>query len=69
IQKFLQRHVIPESYWIVLSYDKKKKQWAWIDNGQSKLGCVFLSKARIEDTDCNIPYYCICGKKLDKFPD
>nr|AAX52171.1 killer cell lectin-like receptor subfamily A member 29 [Mus musculus] len=79
--KFLQCHVIPESYWIGLSYDKKKKEWAWIDNGQSKLdmkikkmnftsrGCVFLSKARIEDTDCNTPYYCICGKKLDKFPD
>lgn len=78
--KFLQRHVIPESYWIGLSYDKKKKEWAWIDNGPSKLdmkrkmnftsrGCVFLSKARIEDTDCNTPYYCICGKKLDKFPD
>nr|ACN29979.1 Ly49C [Mus musculus] len=79
--KSLQRHVIPESYWIGLSYDKKKKEWAWIDNGQSKLdmkirkmnftsrGCVFLSKARIEDTDCNTPYYCICGKELDKFPD
>uniref|UniRef100_A0A8C6I6U1 C-type lectin domain-containing protein n=1 Tax=Mus spicilegus TaxID=10103 RepID=A0A8C6I6U1_MUSSI len=72
--------VIPESYWIGLSYDKKKKEWTWIDNGQSKLdmkrkmnfksrGCVFLSKARIEDTDCNTTYYCICGKKLDKFPD
>ena len=37
IQKFLQRQVIPEGYWIGLSYDKKKKEWAWIDNGQSKL--------------------------------
>uniref|UniRef100_A0A8C6I5Z5 C-type lectin domain-containing protein n=1 Tax=Mus spicilegus TaxID=10103 RepID=A0A8C6I5Z5_MUSSI len=78
--KHLGIQVIPESYWIGLSYDKKKKEWTWIDNGQSKLdmkrkmnfksrGCVFLSKARIEDTDCNTTYYCICGKKLDKFPD
>ncbi|XP_021010750.1 killer cell lectin-like receptor 4 isoform X2 [Mus caroli] len=34
---FLQ-HVVPsESCWIGLSYDNKKKDWAWIDNGPSKL--------------------------------
>ncbi|XP_021010751.1 LOW QUALITY PROTEIN: killer cell lectin-like receptor 6, partial [Mus caroli] len=78
--KFLQFQVIPDSYWIGLSYDRKKKEWTWIDNGPSKLdmkirkmnfkpgGCVFLSKTRLEDTNCNNFYYCICGKKLDKFP-
>ncbi|EDL01277.1 killer cell lectin-like receptor 6 [Mus musculus] len=78
--KFLQFQVIPDSYWIGLSYDKEKKEWAWIDNGQSKLdmkirkmnfkpgGCVFLSKRRLEDTNCKNSHYCICGKKLDKFP-
>ncbi|XP_021044887.1 killer cell lectin-like receptor 5 [Mus pahari] len=78
--KFLQIQIIRESYWIGWSYDKKKKEWAWIDNGPSKLdvkikkmnfkpgGCVFLSKTRLEDTNCKISNYCICGKKLDKFP-
>ncbi|XP_029390524.1 killer cell lectin-like receptor 5 isoform X2 [Mus pahari] len=79
--KFLQHQVIPDSYWIGLSYDKKKNEWAWIDNGSSQLdvkirkmnfkpgGCVFLSKARLEDTNCTHFYYCICGKRLDRFPD
>ncbi|XP_021044885.1 killer cell lectin-like receptor 5 isoform X1 [Mus pahari] len=78
--KFLQLQIFPESYWIGWSYDKKKKEWAWIDNGPSKLdekirklnfkpgGCVFLSKTRLEDTNCKISNYCICGKKLDTFP-
>ncbi|XP_031239476.1 killer cell lectin-like receptor 5 isoform X2 [Mastomys coucha] len=78
--KLLQLQVIPESYWIGLSYDKEEKEWVWIDNGTSNLDlkikkmnfkpgrCVFLSKARLEDTNCKNSYFCICGKTLDKFP-
>ncbi|XP_052031032.1 killer cell lectin-like receptor 5 isoform X1 [Apodemus sylvaticus] len=73
--RFLQLQVFRNSYWIGLSYDNKKKDWAWIDNGQYKLkvnfkpgGCGFLSKARLENTKCENSYPCICGKRLDKFP-
>ncbi|XP_052031036.1 killer cell lectin-like receptor 4 [Apodemus sylvaticus] len=73
--KFLQLHVPSNSYWIGLSYDNRKNDWAWIDSGPSKLkvnfspgGCVFLSKARLENTNCDNYFPCICGKRLDKFP-
>ncbi|XP_052031013.1 killer cell lectin-like receptor 5 isoform X8 [Apodemus sylvaticus] len=73
--KFLQLLVIPNSYWIGLSYDNKIKNWTWIDNGPSKLkinfkpeGCVFLSKARLENSNCRNSYPCVCGKRMDKFP-
>uniref|UniRef100_A0A0G2K5S8 Killer cell lectin-like receptor, subfamily A, member 5 n=1 Tax=Rattus norvegicus TaxID=10116 RepID=A0A0G2K5S8_RAT len=80
-RKFLQQQLIPDNYWIGFSYDKEKKEWAWIENGPSKLasntmkfnkklgGCVFLSKTRLDHTDCINLYSCICGKKLNKFPD
>ncbi|XP_031239473.1 killer cell lectin-like receptor 5 isoform X2 [Mastomys coucha] len=79
--KFIRHKFTPDSYWIGLSYDNKKREWLWIDNGPSKLdlkikkanfkpgGCVFLSKARLENTNCENSYPCICGKRLDKFPD
>ncbi|XP_052031038.1 killer cell lectin-like receptor 5 isoform X1 [Apodemus sylvaticus] len=73
--KFLQIQVIPDSYWIGLKYDNIKSKWAWSDNVSSKLkvnftsgGCVFLSKTRLENTNCENCYPCICGKRLDKFP-
>ncbi|XP_021044876.1 T-cell surface glycoprotein YE1/48-like isoform X2 [Mus pahari] len=79
--KFLKLLVPSDSYWIGLSYDNKKKDWAWIDNGPSKLvlntmkynvrdgGCIFLSKTRLDNINCDNSYFCICGKRLDKFPD
>ncbi|XP_052031025.1 killer cell lectin-like receptor 4 isoform X13 [Apodemus sylvaticus] len=79
--KFLQLLVIPNSYWVGLSYDNKIKNWTWIDNGPSKLslkimksnvrrqGCMFLSKTRLEIDNCDNTYPCICEKRLDKFPD
>ncbi|XP_021044763.1 T-cell surface glycoprotein YE1/48-like [Mus pahari] len=35
--KLLHLLVLSDSYWFGLSYDNKKKDWAWIDNGPSKL--------------------------------
>ncbi|EDM01709.1 rCG63411 [Rattus norvegicus] len=79
--KFLQLQVLSDSYWIGLSYYKTKKEWSWIDNGQSELSlnlkkynvkdgdCMFLSKIRLENAKCMNPYPCICQKRLDKFPD
>ncbi|XP_021045536.1 killer cell lectin-like receptor 5 [Mus pahari] len=79
--KLLQFQVTPGSYWIGLSYDNKKKDWAWIDNGPSKLDlkirkfncklgrCAFLTRARLEDTSCESSYPCICEKRQNKFPD
>ncbi|XP_034367521.1 killer cell lectin-like receptor 5 [Arvicanthis niloticus] len=79
--KFLQPQVTPDNYWIGLSYDKKKEEWSWINKVPSKLdlnikkfklndgNCVFLSKTRLENTNCGNSYSCICGKRLDKFPD
>ncbi|XP_052031029.1 T-cell surface glycoprotein YE1/48-like isoform X16 [Apodemus sylvaticus] len=79
--KFLRIQITPDAYWIGLSYDNKKQEWAWIDNGPSKLslkimksnvrrqGCMFLSKTRLEIDNCDNTYPCICEKRLDKFPD
>uniref|UniRef100_A0A8I5ZPZ8 C-type lectin domain-containing protein n=1 Tax=Rattus norvegicus TaxID=10116 RepID=A0A8I5ZPZ8_RAT len=73
---FLHLLVTPDSYWIGLSYDYKKSDWTWNDNNPSKLkynvkdgGCVFLSKTRIDNINCDNLFSCICGKRLDKFPD
>ncbi|NP_001009500.1 ly49 inhibitory receptor 7 isoform X1 [Rattus norvegicus] len=80
-RKFLQQQVIPDNYWIGLSYEKEKNKWAWIENGPSELAsntkifnerdgaCVFLSKTKLDSIDCNNLYSCICGKRLNKFPD
>nr|XP_034367560.1 killer cell lectin-like receptor 4 isoform X2 [Arvicanthis niloticus] len=79
--KFLRLQITPDNYWIGLSYDKEKEKWSWIDKGPSKLdlnikkfnlndgGCTFLSKTRVENTNCEKTYTCICEKRLDKFPD
>ncbi|GAB1291348.1 Killer cell lectin-like receptor 5 [Apodemus speciosus] len=37
INKFLQLQVPRNNYWIGMSYDNKKKDWAWIDSGPSNL--------------------------------
>nr|3G8K_A Chain A, Lectin-related NK cell receptor LY49L1 [Mus musculus]3G8K_B Chain B, Lectin-related NK cell receptor LY49L1 [Mus musculus] len=78
--KFLKLLVPSDSYWIGLSYDNKKKDWAWINNGPSKLalntmkynirdgGCMLLSKTRLDNDNCDKSFICICGKRLDKFP-
>nr|XP_034367575.1 killer cell lectin-like receptor 5 isoform X2 [Arvicanthis niloticus] len=78
---FLQPQVTPDNYWVGLSYDKEKKEWSWINKVPSKLDlnikkfklndgrCVFLSKTRLENTNCVNLNSCICGKRLDKFPD
>ncbi|XP_028636807.1 killer cell lectin-like receptor 7 isoform X2 [Grammomys surdaster] len=78
---FLQLQVIPDNYWIGLKYDQKKGEWTWIDNVPSKFalntrkynvkdgGCLFLSKTKLDNIDCFKLYSCICGKRLDKFPD
>lgn len=73
--KFLHLQVTSDYYWIGLNYDNNKKTWTWIDNGSSKLKfnendgrCVFLSKTRLNNIACSNPYSCICGKRLDKFP-
>lgn len=77
--KFLQLQFTPDSYWIGLSYDNKKREWAWIDSGSSKLalnikkynandgGCMFLSKTRLENSKCDRVHPCICEKRLDMF--
>ncbi|XP_052030997.1 T-cell surface glycoprotein YE1/48-like isoform X4 [Apodemus sylvaticus] len=79
--KFLRIQITPDAYWIGLSYDNKKQEWAWIDNGPSKLSlnimksnvtgrrCMFLSKTRLEIDNCEKNYTCICEKRLYKFPD
>nr|AAF75835.1 lectin-related NK cell receptor LY49L2 [Mus musculus]AAG41968.1 natural killer cell receptor Ly-49L2 [Mus musculus] len=78
--KFLKLLVPSDSCWIGLSYDNKKKDWAWINNGPSKLalntmkynirdgGCMLLSKTRLDNDNCDKSFICICGKRLDKFP-
>nr|AAG41966.1 natural killer cell receptor Ly-49G1 [Mus musculus] len=78
--KFLQNLAPSDISWIGFSYDNKKKDWAWIDNGPSKLAlnttkynirdglCMSLSKTRLDNGDCGKSYICICGKRLDKFP-
>ncbi|XP_021009879.1 T-cell surface glycoprotein YE1/48 isoform X3 [Mus caroli] len=78
--KFLKLVVPSDSCWIGLSYDNKKKDWAWIDNGPSKLalntrkyiirdgGCMLLSKTRLDNGNCDQSFICICGKRLDTFP-
>nr|AAI40969.1 Killer cell lectin-like receptor, subfamily A, member 1 [Mus musculus]AAK55400.1 natural killer cell receptor Ly49A [Mus musculus] len=78
--KFLQLVVPSDSCWVGLSYDNKKKDWAWIDNRPSKLalntrkynirdgGCMLLSKTRLDNGNCDQVFICICGKRLDKFP-
>nr|AAA50223.1 Ly-49G.2 antigen [Mus musculus] len=78
--KFLQNLAPSDISWIGLSYDNKKKDWVWIDNGPSKLAlnttkynirdglCMSLSKTRLDNGDCDKSYICICGKRLDKFP-
>ena len=37
LQQFLQDKVNPNTYWIGLSYNAKKDEWQWIDNGPSNL--------------------------------
>ncbi|XP_021010686.1 killer cell lectin-like receptor 7 isoform X3 [Mus caroli] len=78
--KFLQLLVPSDTCWIGLSYDNKKNDWVWIENGPSKLAlnsrkynirdglCMLLSKTRLDNGDCGNSYICICGKRLDKFP-
>ena len=78
--KFLQNLAPSDISWIGLSYDNKKKDWVWIDNGPSKLAlnttkynirdglCMSLSKTRLDNGDCDKSYICICGTRLDKFP-
>eukprot|EP00072_Mus_musculus_P075604 XP_017177367.1 PREDICTED: killer cell lectin-like receptor 5 [Mus musculus] len=77
--KFLHLQVISDSYQIGMKYNKM--DWAWIDNGPSKLdlnkrkynvnygGHIFLSKTRLDNIDCGNAYSCICGKRLDIYPD
>ncbi|XP_052577560.1 killer cell lectin-like receptor 2 [Peromyscus californicus insignis] len=79
--KFLQLQIKPNSYWIGLSYDTRTRKWQWIDDGPSKLDlntakfdhsterCAFLSRARLNNDNCDRLYHCICEKRLDKFPD
>ncbi|XP_076796779.1 killer cell lectin-like receptor 5 [Arvicanthis niloticus] len=79
--KFLQPQVTADNYWIGLSYVTTKEEWSWINKVPSKLdlnikkfklndgNCVFLSKTRLENTNCGNSYSCICEKRLDKFPD
>lgn len=78
--KFLQLVVPSDVCWIGLSYDNKKKDWSWVDNGPSKLalntrkynirdgGCMLLSKTRLDNGNCDQVFICICAKRLDKFP-
>nr|AAG10159.1 natural killer cell receptor LY49GDTM [Mus musculus] len=78
--KFLQNLAPSDISWIGFSYDNKKKDWVWIDNGPSKLAlnttkynirdglCMSLSKTRLDNGDCDKSYICICSKRLDKFP-
>lgn len=76
--KFLHHQVIPDRFWIGLSYNYKKKEWSWIDNSQlnwdlvaqkplQKTGyCVFFSMAGLYDDDCGKRHLCICEKEMEK---
>ncbi|XP_035304620.1 killer cell lectin-like receptor 2 [Cricetulus griseus] len=73
--KFLQLQINPSSYWTGLSYETKKRKWQWIDDSPLKLDlnitnfnpntrrCVFLSKTRLDDVECDQPYHCICERR------
>lgn len=79
--KFLQLQIKPNTYWIGLSYDTGTKKWQWSDNGPSKLDlntakfnhntgrCSFLSRARLDNDNCDQLYPCICEKRLDNITD
>ncbi|XP_021079285.1 killer cell lectin-like receptor 2 [Mesocricetus auratus] len=77
---FLKSQLHPKSYWIGLSYDRKEKEWEWIDDGPSKLDltwlksvhdtgdCAFLNSKGVHDEDCGKTHGCICEKRVEKFP-
>ncbi|XP_040599624.1 uncharacterized protein LOC101823350 [Mesocricetus auratus] len=77
--KFLQPKINPNSFWIGLSYDTRKRNWQWIDNGPSKLdlmtmkslqedgGCAFLSSRGIHNNKCERKHPCICEKRIQDF--
>ncbi|XP_041910350.1 killer cell lectin-like receptor 5 [Arvicola amphibius] len=79
--KLLQVKVNPRIYWIGLSYDKRKSKWQWIDEEPSNLdskityfnhktgSCAFLSRTRLDDTNCENRYHCICEMRMDKCSD
>ncbi|XP_032761448.1 killer cell lectin-like receptor 5 isoform X1 [Rattus rattus] len=78
--KFLQDHIIRDSYWIGLSYNNIKKEWSWIDNSPlncdlvackplQKTGyCIYFSMTGLHYDDCGKRHLCICEKGMDKIP-
>ncbi|NP_690061.2 Ly49 inhibitory receptor 2 [Rattus norvegicus] len=78
--KFLQDHIIRDSYWIGLSYNNNKKEWSWIDNttlncdlvamiSLHKTGnCKYFSMTGLHDDDCGKRHLCICEKGIEKYP-